>query len=206
MPDAEFFARWGLFVRRAFLDPEACRRIAGDVRTAHRAPARVYRQAAPAAEIDRRLRKTAVAEVPSGTDAAVARALGGVRPALERHFGLTFTGQQPIDFLVYGPGDFFEAHADGGSASAPGSEAVVVARRVSAVLFLNDRSDDVPAPAGTFSGGDLTFRLLDDPRAQACGFPLRAEAGLLIAFPSELVHEVTPVTSGERLTAVTFFE
>jgi predicted 2-oxoglutarate/Fe(II)-dependent dioxygenase YbiX len=37
------------------------------------------------------------------------------------------------------------------------------------------------------------------------GLPLAGEAGLLIAFPSHLVHSVSPVTAGERYTLVTWF-
>jgi SM-20-related protein len=47
---------------------------------------------------------------------------------------------------------------------------------------------------------------MDDERARSVGFPLIGEAGLLLAFRPNLVHEVTPVTHGERCTVVTWFE
>jgi predicted 2-oxoglutarate/Fe(II)-dependent dioxygenase YbiX len=204
MPDADFFARWGLFVRRGFLARDACERLIEEIRRARQEPARVYRQTV-ASQIDPGARKTASADVSAEASAALGRALEDVRPDLARHFHVELRACQPIDFLVYRPGDFFEAHADGGAASSSETPHVA-ARRVSAVVFLNDAAGAAPAPAGRFSGGALTFKLMDDPRASHAGFPLDAEAGLLVAFPAELVHEVGTVTSGERFTAVAFFE
>ena len=77
-------------------------------------------------------------------------------------------------------------------------------RRLSVVLFLNRQAKE--ATPGGFCGGSLVFYgLINDPRAKQIGFPLVAEPGLLIAFPSDLVHEVTPVTDGERYTVVSWF-
>ena len=204
MPDADFFARWGLFVRRGFLPRDVCSQLMEDMRSSAHEPARVYRRTVEA-QIDTRVRKTASADVSAEGTAIVERALNGIRPDVARHFDVELHAHQPLDFLLYKTGDFFEAHADGG-ASSSGDTPHVTARRVSAVIFLNDASAHVPAPAGEFSGGALTFKLMDDPRTAHAGFPLHAEAGLLVAFRAELVHEVTTVTSGERFTVVAFFE
>ena len=206
MPGPDFFARFGLFVRPGFFDAATCHMLIGEVRRADRDPARVYLRRSEAPEVDVASRKTAIAEVPERIDAVVTRPLEEIRPEIERHFRLTLGAHQPIDFLVYGPGDYFGAHTDGGAASHPESQPTVLARQVSVVIFLNDASAETPAPPGQFSGGELTFQLLDDPRAKTAGFPLDAETGLLIAFRSELMHEVKPVLSGERYTVVTFFE
>jgi predicted 2-oxoglutarate/Fe(II)-dependent dioxygenase YbiX len=37
------------------------------------------------------------------------------------------------------------------------------------------------------------------------GFPLQPEEGLLIAFPSRMMHEVQPVTRGKRYSIVTWY-
>jgi SM-20-related protein len=34
---------------------------------------------------------------------------------------------------------------------------------------------------------------------------VQGETGALIAFPSEMLHEVTPITRGERFTIVSWF-
>jgi SM-20-related protein len=80
-------------------------------------------------------------------------------------------------------------------------------RAISAVVFLNDQCEDAGV-AGAFTGGGLTFYglLADDPRGQSIGLPIQGRAGQLVAFKTDLVHEVTPVVSGERCTAVTWYK
>ena len=72
------------------------------------------------------------------------------------------------------------------------------------VIFLNDH-DEMPAQ-NAYSGGALAFYgLIHDPRAAKYCFPLFGKTGLLVAFPSDIVHEVQPIVSGERYTIVTWF-
>jgi hypothetical protein len=87
---------------------------------------------------------------------------------------------------------------------APGQSGYTQRRRVSAVIFLNSESEE-PAE-GTCGEGRLTFHgLLDGSKWEQCPFPLKPEPGLLVAFPSEKIHEVTPVSHGLRSTVVTWF-
>jgi SM-20-related protein len=126
-------------------------------------------------------------------------------PAVERHFSVELDGCERPQFLLYREGDFIGRHSDGAQeAEAP---ALFRRRAISAVVFLNDQSDDAGV-AGAFAGGGLTFYglLADDPRGKAIGLPIRGAAGLLVAFKTDLVHEVTPVISGERYTAVTWYK
>ncbi len=72
------------------------------------------------------------------------------------------------------------------------------------VIFLNAMSTE-PGPSD-YSGGALTFYgLLEDPAWRDFGFALDPMPGLLVAFPSHIVHEVTPVTAGDRYTIVDWF-
>ena len=104
--------------------------------------------------------------------------------------------------MIYREGDFFLPHEDSGH--EPDDVEEVKERQVSAVLFLNAESE-VPGP-DIYGGGSLSFYgLIDDPRMKGRGIPLIGEPGLLVAFRPELVHEVTPVTHGERYTVVTWF-
>jgi 2OG-Fe(II) oxygenase superfamily len=60
-------------------------------------------------------------------------------------------------------------------------------------------------PAG-YSGGSLVFYgLMGESSGKTVGLPLAGETGMLIAFPSDLVHAVSPVTAGERYTIVSWF-
>jgi SM-20-related protein len=201
MPNAEFFTRLGLFVDKDFLDAEACARLRSDVRSATNIPATV-RDKGDTYTVDESVRRTKWADVSAETRSFVEERVRALKPALERHFELELTGCQPLQFLVYRKGDFFQAHVD----SVRESDAAEFSRerRLAVVLFLNSESGE-PGP-DSYGGGSLTFYgLLPDPRAKSYGLPLIGEAGLLVAFLPEVIHEVTAVTHGERYTVVTWF-
>jgi predicted 2-oxoglutarate/Fe(II)-dependent dioxygenase YbiX len=126
--------------------------------------------------------------------------LEATRPGLEERFAEGALAWDGLQVLVYRPGDFFRPHRD--RSAEPGNE-VTQRRRVAIVVFLNGAGEaSLPDPE-TFDGGALTFYgLLDDPRLRGVGYPLRAEAGLLVAFRPSVLHEVTPVSRGERHTVV----
>jgi predicted 2-oxoglutarate/Fe(II)-dependent dioxygenase YbiX len=193
MPKADFFARHGLFVAERFLAEDRCASICAELRSASLAASKVER--CGAFVVDEQVRRTSLAAVSAETASEVGDRLEGIRQDLERHFQVRLTACEPPTFAVYRPGDFFLPHRDAGTAEA------LSARKVSAVLFLNGEAD-APA-AGTYGGGSLTFYgLVEDPPWDAMGFPVVGQAGLLVAFPAGMVHEVTAVTHGERCVAL----
>ena len=72
-------------------------------------------------------------------------------------------------------------------------------RRISLSIFLN-KQDDEESTANCYSGGSLVFT----DRATGDRRELRGETGKLVAFRSELTHEVTPIKSGDRFAIVTW--
>ncbi len=89
----------------------------------------------------------------------------------------------------YRSGMHYGAHADTAFISLPHGQ---IRSDISCTVFLND--------PGTYEGGALRVRLADaDLR-----FKLRP--GQAIFYPSDTLHEVEPVTSGERLVAITFVQ
>ena len=62
-------------------------------------------------------------------------------------------------------------------------------RKFTGVILLNDSSE--------FEGGDLLFKGVDNTN-------IITKQGSIIVFPSFIEHKVTPVTSGNRYTAVTW--
>ena len=156
----------------------------------------------PAATVDMAVRSTW--EVP--LDAAAAAELGGrfgaLRSDLAAHFRMTLNGHEGPTLLMYQPGGFYEPHVD--RSRSDGLQIAPVCRRVSAIVFLNAMR--TPPGPDDYSGGALTFYgLVDDPAWKRIGFALEPEPGLLIAFPSDVVHEVPPVTAGDRYTIVDWF-
>jgi len=141
------------------------------------------------AAVDERLRRTRRVSMPEALEQDIAERLRDLMPEIAHHFNLTLSEIQPPQFLAYRPGDFFTLHRD---RDVEGQN-----RRVASVIaFLNSGES-------AFSGGALKFygEVAGKPQL----FRLLPEEGLLIAFRSELPHEVEPVTSGERYTIVSWF-
>jgi SM-20-related protein len=198
MPQAEFFASFGLLMERDFLESALCEELRDEMATAAGHASLVGEEAADT--VDQVYRKSHTAHVSDATQSLVTSRLEKLTPKVESHFETPLTGCQPPQFLRYAEGDYFRAHADH-EAHGPDH---VTERRISAVIFLNSEGEE-PEP-GTYGGGELTFfGLMDEPRGDALGFPLQGEQGLLVAFRSDLVHSVTPVTHGERFTVVSWF-
>lgn len=202
MVGAEFLTRFGLFASPGFLDPHVCGELRSEMLAAQGARATVTADGSEHA-LDEGMRRTTRAEVSPDTSAMVQDRLMAIIPALERHFSVQLGGCETPQFLVYGPGDFFGAHADG--AEEEEASDLIRGRALSAVVFLNDHDD--AGAAGSFTGGALTFYglLTDDPRAAGIGIPVRASAGLLIVFPSNVLHAVTPVVRGDRCSIVSWY-
>jgi SM-20-related protein len=201
MPPVSFFGSFGLLAVPAFLERDLCAEIrqemasAGEVAATVRGTDRSY-------AVDQQSRKTNWAEVSEETSSVVMDRLMSLREKVGDTFGVEVSGVQPPQFLRYREGDFFAAHQDRGS-DRKGAE-FARQREVSAVIFLNDETDeDRP---DTYEGGALTlFGLLDSGDDRNVGLPVEGEAGALIGFPSEMLHEVTPITRGERFTVVSWF-
>ena len=63
---------------------------------------------------------------------------------------------------------------------------------VSCTIFLSDPE--------SYEGGELTIHLGSRP------ISVKGAAGAAVVYPSTTIHEVRPVTSGERLVAITFIQ
>lgn len=196
MPSPGFFSSLGLFLRHGFLDPALCARLRSEMRAASSEKASVVRKGSDA--VDESIRKVLCASLEESTALLVGERLLELEPRLEQHFGVSLTGCDGPQFLMYSDGAFYGPHRDKGGSPE------LAKRQVSIVVFLNAQSEE-PA-ADCYGGGSLTFHgLLEGPEWENCAFPLEAEPGLLIAFSSGTLHEVKPVTFGERFTVVAWF-
>jgi SM-20-related protein len=201
MPQADFFARLGLFVVRNFFGAEVCAELVADVRAGAGTAAEV-RKAGTTYEVDEDYRRAHWVKVSAEARSLVNGRLKTVTPALASHFHVALAGFEPPLFLAYREGGFYRPHRD--CAIDPTAPPHVQQRRVSVVVFLNGEAEGPAEDA--YSGGALTFYgLLPDPRLKLHGLPLQGEAGLLVAFRSDLFHEVQAVTGGERYTIVSWF-
>jgi len=200
MPTSSFFAALGLFVAKDFFDAELCARIRSALRLAAGRQATVHKKGISV--IDEKARRATRVEVDAPTMSCVEERLQGLTPALERHFNLVLTGCETPQFLVYREGDFFLPHQDRGR--GPDAPQYLRDRRVSTVVFLNGQAEE-PGPDAYCGGSLKLYGLIDEPLWKACGFPLIGEAGLLVAFRSDVLHEVEAVIHGERHSIVSWF-
>lgn len=95
----------------------------------------------------------------------------------------------PPQILRYGAGKGYGAHVD--------VAFMAVARQplrsdISATLFISE--------PGSYEGGELVIYLGSET------VRIKAGAGHVVLYPSTTLHEVAPVTSGERVVMITFIE
>ncbi len=201
MPPAAFFQKLGFFVLPNFLEPEHLSRLRREIATAPVEKASVAEPRSDESYLKLDIRRVDACLLSKNIRGPVQEKLRDIQPELERHFGAPLGGCEQPQYLIYRPGDFFKPHKDVGGDSL---HEAVRCRRVSVVIFLNRQSQE--PSEGAYGGGDLTFYgLLPGPQWEKCAFPLEAEPGLLIAFPSDSWHEVKPISHGQRATAVTWF-
>lgn len=136
----------------------------------------------------------------SATQTLVADRLTAITDEIAGYFGIPLSGLQPPAFLRYARGGYFRPHQDRSDDPRHGLD--IRARRITAVLFLNDQT---PLPiVGGYCGGDLRLLRADDhPDPVLC---ITGEAGMLVAFPAAIAHEVRPVTWGVRRVAAAWYE
>ena len=89
----------------------------------------------------------------------------------------------------YKPGMKYGAHADAAFIQLPGA---TIRSDLSCTIFLNDPTD--------YEGGELHIRIGD------ADLKFKLEPGEAIVYPSDTLHQVVPVTKGERLVAITFIQ
>lgn len=205
MPPPSFFSKFGFFVRENFLDAGACRAIIGEITRSEHEAAEVYDDHGRTASIDEGYRRTRLVKVSAGLKDEVAARLQEIRTAVAEHFHVSLEGSQPPDFLRYRAGDFFVAHQDSDQHSD--SAEIVRSRKISTIIFLNQFLNQASgAEPDSYQGGALVFYgLLPDAPLKKLGFRLEGTPGAMVAFPSDVMHEVEKVTAGERYTVVTWF-
>jgi PKHD-type hydroxylase len=105
-----------------------------------------------------------------------------------REFAFPATIAPPL-ITRYQPGMRYGAHADAAFLQVQGA---TIRSDLSCTLFLNDPRD--------YDGGELHIALGD------AGLRFKLQPGEAIIYPSDTMHEVVPVTRGERLVAITFIQ
>jgi predicted 2-oxoglutarate/Fe(II)-dependent dioxygenase YbiX len=186
-----------LLIEPHFLSPVECERIREAMDHGADDPAEIVGDEIVAHES---IRHTASIEINAALREQLERRLEGVRPTIEQALGRLLGDREGVGFLRYPAGGFYRTHRDRGTVAGWPAAA---RRAASVVVFLNESTPGGQSRTsdGRFEGGLLC--LYPDPS----GFPVevRPQAGLLVAFPAEVLHEVLAVRSGTRDAAVDWF-
>jgi PKHD-type hydroxylase len=95
----------------------------------------------------------------------------------------------PPMMTKYQPGQNYGAHADAAFIKLPGA---TIRSDLSCTIFLSDPD--------SYEGGELQVGLGDG------NLRFKLPAGEAIVYPSDTLHQVLPVTKGERLVGITFIQ
>lgn len=152
--------------------------------------------------VNQDVRRTKATRISRDCRSLINLRLKELQPEIERHFRIELSGYESPQFLMYSQGGFYTCHQD----STIDTEApdYFKARKISIVIFINNES--YANDQDSYGGGHLTFYgLMSSPPWDKCGLPFISDEGLLVAFRSEILHEVTMVTHGNRYTIVTWY-
>lgn len=149
--------------------------------------------------VDEHVRRTFDVEVDPAIVAEVERAIGAVRGAVSRFFGMELTAAEGPGFLRYRTGGFYLVHRDRLEDVSDEEHP----RQISVVLFLTTAAPG--AGDGSCEGGSLRLHDPRDPSRETAPLDIPPTAGTLIAFRSGVLHEVLPVTGGVRDAIVDWF-
>jgi len=180
-----------LFSAESFLDPWTCaafRRAldAGEVEEAEVIGRGIHPQ--------RQVRRATLVEPSGAIVNEVETRLESMREPVAGALGLRLGGREGPGFVRYPAGGFYRPHRDRGHDP---KWQMAAHRAVALVAFLNN-SRDADAD-GDFDGGILRLLLPEGP------IDVVPRAGLLVAFPADVLHEVTEVRGGTRDTIVDWF-
>ena len=174
------------------MDDATCRRIQAAMDVGVREPTEIIEGDMTVAED---VRRASHIEVPPAIFELIDTHLDAQRDAAGAFFDLPLEGREGVNLLRYEAGGFYKPHVDRAYLAAwpPAAR-----RALTVILFLE--SSRVADPAGGFTGGVL--RLFPDGGEPVEIVPRR---GMLVAFPADTMHEVSPVIGGHRDTIVDWF-
>ena len=187
----------GVFILPNFLDAATCADIRQQMEQAPSKPMTIYNPTTQQSGVlQDNFRQTSRCQVSPRLRSLMKSRLESIQDQLEQHFKLTFTSIEKPRFFIYRLGHFFGLHNDD-----------AFGRKVNITIFLNDQvnsNKEVLGDSTSYTGGSLTlYGLLDKPGWRERGIPMTGKTGMLVAYSALLMHEVTPITQGERFAIVT---
>ena len=186
-----------LFTISQFLNSEFCTQLQAEIHQSPFQPARVIgRNNQPG--VDRTIRKTDEVQISLHYRKTIKDYLVKLKPQLEQHFKTSLSEIQGPRILRYHQGDFFHWHTDTSNHRSTTKD-----RKVTSLVYLNESNEE--SESDGFVGGELEIYIHDlipqEEYREYC-LQLSAKTGQLIAFNSQIHHQVQPIVRGERYVIV----
>lgn len=191
---AKLLRKLGIYVDVDFLPDDLCQAICREIDAGAKTDAAVYSETSKSNDMDRALRSSSYANVSSETSDLITEKIRAAKPVIEAHYSEEYSDELELPkFLIYGPGNYFKPHRDS-----------QLNRKINMTIYLNDEDDE--AAPDTYEGGTLKlYEVFKSPAMANNGVSLTGKRGVLVAYPSEIPHEVTPVLRGARYAIVARF-
>jgi len=194
MPTSKILNSLGIYAVEEFFKQSECKQLCSEMNASAKSQARTYTQSENLEKVDHQVRKTQYCKIADTSHTSIMTKIKGIRSDLEHFFGAELADKfEPPKYLRYGEGDFFAPHTDG-----------QLNRKIN--ISININSTDPAQSDLVYAGGQLQFYGLIKQK----GFADRAisapcDAGTLLAYPVDVIHEVTPVLKGARFSIVSRF-
>ena len=193
----DWFYQVGLFTVPQFFKPEFCARLRAEVRQSLSQLAQI----GDLPRVDRTVRRTDEVQISPQSWETIEDHLIGLKPQLEQYFKTNLSEMERPNVLRYYQDDFFSWHTDGGDDNPATKD-----RKVTTLMYLN--GPDEESGSDSFIGGELeiyTHDLIPQEEYRTHCLQLSPKTGLLVAFGSQIRHQVQPVMRGTRYVISTFW-
>ncbi len=188
MASISFLKKLGLYIDENFLSDKECFRICQEMEQAQQSKDGIWSNQKENKYYDANTRKSNTCHVSDLTRGPIEAKLIRSKKAIESTFGNTYSRKlERPKFVRYSTGDFFAPHTDD-----------QLNREINMTIYLNASQS-----ANGYSGGSLTlYDLIKSKGWEGRGLSIPSKTGMLIAYPTEIEHEVTPIFSGYRYAVV----
>lgn len=194
MSTAPLLRKLGIFVVEDFMLPSECYALREEMINSEKTLAGIYDEALNIEYINRPIRKTLYCQVSDSTHQSFTNRIRALKPQLEDFFNIALADSFELPkYLHYSKGDFFAPHTDN-----------QLTRKINVTINLNDKNTQ-SADTGYDGGTLMLYGLMKQDAFKKKGIAAPCSIGCLIAYPVDIVHEVTPITSGSRFTIVSRF-
>jgi predicted 2-oxoglutarate/Fe(II)-dependent dioxygenase YbiX len=194
MPTTDLLGKLGIYVDTDFMSPTECSVLCQEMLDSRKTEAGTYDEKNEIERIAHTIRKTQYCHLSDELHGVVTNKIKQLKPKLEHFFQSRYSDLfEGPKYLIYRQGDFFSPHIDS-----------QLNRKINVTVFLNKQTTETVELS--YQGGSLIlYGLMKDRAFKNRGIVAPTKAGCLIAYPVDVVHEITPVLSGARFAIVSRF-